>query len=135
MLGSALNCRLHHPSLNSTTGAAPWRPSSAVNARPMAGCTPSTWKKFWITSMPVAGMGAPPLRTSFRLSGLENAKYPVTSWKERVFMRNSSYASVEYVAQDKPHLVGGGAIHNSCCALGNGSGRNRMVLTTLNTAM
>ncbi len=90
MAGSALNCRRHHASLNSTTGAAPWRPSSALNARPMAGCTPSTWKKFAITSIPVAGMGTLPLRASFRLSGLEKAKYPVTSWNERVFTRNSS---------------------------------------------
>ena len=63
------------------------------------------------------------------------ASAPFTSWYDLLPARNSSYASVEYVAHDKPHLVGGGAIHVSCCASGNGSGRSSRVLTTLNTAM
>ena len=41
--------------------------------RPMAGWTPRTWKKLAMTSMLVAGMGAPP-RLRLRLSGPEKAK-------------------------------------------------------------
>jgi hypothetical protein len=89
MAGSALNWRRHHASVRTTTGAAPLRASSGLKARPMAGCTPSTWKKLAMTSMLVAGIGAPP-RLRLKLPGPEKAKYPVTSWYERLCTRKVS---------------------------------------------